>query len=129
MVADEAGQGNVGAGAAMSAEVDPEVAAKERRLELILLGQPLSERTRAAVLGQSSDSTAAIQAAKEFQGGGAGGGGPLAGLIGPDPAMPRANGLGVGAGGGATVKATIPDDRQAAIMAGLLLGSPEFQRR
>ena len=54
--------------------IDPEVAAKEKKLEQILLGQPLSEKTRAAVLGQSSDLTAAIQAAKEFQVGGGGAG-------------------------------------------------------
>ena len=125
MVADEAGQG--GGAAAMSGEVDPEVAAKERKLELLLLGEPLSERTRAAVLGQSNDSTAAIQAAKEFQGGGTGGGGLLAGLVGGDPVMPvaRAN----GAGWATVQKNGTADDRQAAIMAGLMLGSPEFQRR
>jgi len=112
-----------------SADVDPEVAAKERRLELVLLGQPLSERTRAAVLGQSNDSTAALQAAREFQGGGGGGMGPMAGLIGGDLPLARWNGLGYGSGAAAALKNAIPDDRQAAIMAGLLLGSPEFQRR
>jgi uncharacterized protein (DUF1800 family) len=103
------------------AAVDPEVAAKERKLELILLGQPLSEKTRAAVLSQSNDSTAAIQAAKEFQTGGGGGkgagafaGGPLAAELGFNLAAQRN---------------AVPDDRQAAIMAGLMLGSPEFQRR
>ncbi len=102
--------------------IDPEVAAKERRLETILLDQPLSEKTRAAVLSQSNDTTAAIQAAKEFQGGGGGllggGGGQLAGLF--------------GAGGPGALRNQgnqSTDDRQAAIMAGLMLGSPEFQRR
>ena len=114
-----------------SADVDPEVAAKEARLELLLLGQPVSDRTRTTVIGQSNDSTAAIQAAREFQGGGRFGGGGAAPLIGAEynPAMPgtRPNG---GAGGGPNAqKNGIPDDRQAAIMAGLLLGSPEFQRR
>jgi uncharacterized protein (DUF1800 family) len=94
-----------------TAGVDPEVAAKEKKLELLLLGQPLSERTRAAVLGQSGDATAAIQAAKEFQ---IGGGGALGGL---------------GAAKAAAQRNGPQDDRQAAIMAGLLLGSPEFQRR
>jgi uncharacterized protein (DUF1800 family) len=91
--------------------VDPEVAAKERKLEAILLGQPLSEKTRAAVIGQSNDSTAAIQAAREFQGGGGGAyaAGGLAGAVGQ--------------------RNVVPDDRQAAIMAGLMLGSPDFQRR
>jgi uncharacterized protein (DUF1800 family) len=96
--------------------IDPEVAAKEKKLEVILLGQPLSEKTRAAVLSQSNDQTAAIQAAKEFQvGGGGGAEGPLAlaaALVG--------NGLGA---------RNAQDDRQAAVMAGLMLGSPEFQRR
>jgi hypothetical protein len=105
--------------------VDPEVAAKERKLELVLLGQPLSEKTRAAVISQSNDSTAAIQAAKEFQiggggfgkGGGGGGGGGLAALA------------GLSGYGGFAQRNLLPDDGQAAIMAGLLLGSPEFQRR
>jgi len=97
--------------------VDPEVAAKERRLEQVLLNGPLSDKTRAAVLSQSNDTTAAIQAAKEFQGGGGllgGGGGQVAALYGL---------------GGAAQRNQQPDDRQAAIMAGLMLGSPEFQRR
>jgi uncharacterized protein (DUF1800 family) len=100
-----------------SAEVDPEVAAKERRLELVLLGQPLSEKTRAAVIGQSGDSTAALQAVKEFQSGGFGKGDAagiyMRGAFGMNPDQ----------------KNMVPDDRQAAIMAGLMLGSPEFQRR
>ena len=98
--------------------IDPEVAAKEKKLETILLNLPLSEKTRAAVLSQSNDQTAAIQAVKEFQGGGgrgtyAGAGGPIAGEFGL--ALAAKNG--------------VADDRQAAIMAGLMLGSPEFQRR
>jgi hypothetical protein len=93
--------------------VDPEVAAKEKRLEHLLLEQPLSEKTRAAVLSQSNDQTAAMQAAKEFQVGGGGGGNYR---------------LGAAALAGGQKNAA-PDDRQAAIMAGLMLGSPEFQRR
>jgi len=99
------------------ASIDPEVAAKERRLEQVLLNGPLSDKTRAAVLSQSNDTTAAIQAAKEFQGGGGllgVGGGQVAALYGL---------------GGAAQRNQQPDDRQAAIMAGLMLGSPEFQRR
>jgi hypothetical protein len=98
--------------------LDPEVAAKEKKLEAILLGQPLSEKTRAAVLGQSNDATAAMQAAKEFQGGGGGmgkfGGGAAA----------TEYGLNL-----AALRNAVPDDREAAVMAGLMLGSPEFQRR
>jgi hypothetical protein len=100
---------------AMSADsaIDPEVAAKEKKLEQILLGQPLSEKTRAAVLGQSGDLTAAVQAAKEFQLGG-GGAAAVAALAGIEPSAARN---------------AVPDDRQAAVMAGLMLGSPEFQKR
>jgi hypothetical protein len=93
--------------------IDPEVAAKEKRLEHLLLDQPLSEKTRAAVLSQSNDQSAALQAAKEFQIGGGGGGVYRFGLQ----------------GAAAGQKNAAPDDRQAAIMAGLMLGSPEFQRR
>jgi uncharacterized protein (DUF1800 family) len=103
--------------------VDPEVAVKERKLELILLGQPLSEKTRAAVLGQSNDQIAALQAAKEFQigGGGKGGGAGVyaAGTIADE----------LGLNPGAAQRNAAADDRQAAIMAGMMLGSPEFQRR
>jgi uncharacterized protein (DUF1800 family) len=111
-----AGSGAVAAAVSAEGEVDPEVAAKERRLEMVLLGQPLSEKTRAAVIGQSGDSTAAMQAVKEFQGG-----------VGKGDAvaiyMRGAFGM------NADQKGLVPDDRQAAIMAGLMLGSPEFQRR
>ena len=116
--AEPVAMNGVGAAAAVSAtgEVDPEVAAKERRLEMVLLGQPLSEKTRAAVIGQSNDSTAAIQAVKEFQGG-----------VGKGDAV--AIYMRGAFGANADQKNMVPDDRQAAIMAGLMLGSPEFQRR
>lgn len=105
---------------------DPEVALKEAKLERVLLDEPASERTRAAVISQSADSTAAIQAQRDFQASG-GGRGAIAMAIGGEynPPMPP-----VGAAGKRTVASNgIPEDRQAAIMAGLLLGSPEFQRR
>jgi len=116
---ETAAMNGAGSGAAVSAacEVDPEVAAKERRLEMVLLGQPLSEKTRAAVIGQSGDSTAAMQAMREFQGGGVGKG---------DAAAIYMRGA---FGMNADQKNVVPDDRQAAIMAGLMLGSPEFQKR
>jgi uncharacterized protein (DUF1800 family) len=85
---------------------------KERRLEAVLLGVPVSERTRATVLGQAGDADVAEQAATEFDL--RGGGGKAARY-----------GRGMRAGG----EAGPPDDAQAAVMAGLLLGSPEFQRR
>jgi uncharacterized protein (DUF1800 family) len=111
------------------ASVDPAVAAREKRLEILLLGGPVSDRTRATVLSQSNDSTAALQAANEFQGGR--GGGAFAGVGLPyDPAVAAPDTPGGGPGGArAQGRPGIPDDRQAAIMAGLLLGSPEFQRR
>jgi uncharacterized protein (DUF1800 family) len=102
------------------AEVDPEAAAKERKLELALLGQPLSEKTRAAVLAHSTDSTVAFQAVRDFQGREAGAGG----VLGAGPAANEQL-----AGPGAARANAAQDDREAAVMAGLLLGSPEFQRR
>jgi uncharacterized protein (DUF1800 family) len=100
--------------------VDAEVAAKEKKLEQILLAQPLSDKTRAAVLSQSNDQTAAIQAAREFQLGG--GGGKGGGALGPLALAAALNGNGPGV-------RNAPEDMQAAVMAGLMLGSPEFQRR
>jgi hypothetical protein len=93
--------------------VEPALA-KEKRLEMMLLGAPVSEKTRATVLGQSNDQDVADQAQTQFDLGNAGG---KAGKY-----MPRAL-----RGAGQTMSA--PDDPQAAVMAGLLLGSPEFQRR
>ena len=89
---------------------DP-AAIKERRLEMVLLGQAVSERTRATVLGQSTDANVTEQAETQFDlRGGAKGDYAKRGLAGL-----KAEG--------------VPDDPQAAVMAGLLLGSPEFQRR
>jgi uncharacterized protein (DUF1800 family) len=88
----------------------PQVTAKERKLEAALLGFPLSEKIRTQVLAEADDPTVSSQAAREFEG---------------------ARGFG---GGGAALAAfnrreAGPTDTQAAVMAGLLLGSPEFQRR
>ena len=91
---------------------ESQVAAKERKLEATLLGFPLSERTRTQVLAEADDATVPSQAAREFEvGRGPGAGGGMAALAGYSRR---------GAG---------PVDSQAAVMAGLLLGSPEFQRR
>jgi uncharacterized protein (DUF1800 family) len=89
--------------------------AKEKRLEMLLLGAPVSDRTRATVIGQSGDGTVAEQAAAEFDLNN--GGGKPKGKYAPRP---------MGANAGQNMG---PDDPQAAVMAGLLLGSPEFQRR
>ncbi len=85
-----------------SAGLDPAAVAEELRLEQILLGSAAGERTRHAVLTQSGDLSVPRQAEQEFLAHGA-----------ADAPRPDA--------GAAT--------RQAAVMAGLLLGSPEFQRR
>ena len=90
--------------------------AKERHLEQILLGAPVSDRTRATVLGQAQDRTIAEQAATEFDLRPAGGKGNFS--------LPK-RGRELQSSG----QAQVPDDAEAAVMAGLLLGSPEFQRR
>ncbi len=90
-----------------SFEEDP--AAKERRLEAALLEFPVSDRTRQTVIGQANDGTVTEQATAQFDLRGGGGKYPVRGLA-------------------ANAKPS-PDDPQAAVMAGLLLGSPEFQRR
>ena len=89
---------------------DSQVTAKERKLEAALLGFPLSEKTRTQLLAEADDSTVPAQAAREFEVGRGAGGGAMMAVLG----QRRAPG---------------PTDTQAAVMAGLLLGSPEFQRR
>jgi CelD/BcsL family acetyltransferase involved in cellulose biosynthesis len=87
-------------------------AVKEGKLELMLVGQPVSDRTRATVLAQFQDQAMQQQAAKNFP-------------IRPNDYEPLAQVLN-SAGLNQQVR---PLDREAAMMAGLLLGSPEFQRR
>jgi hypothetical protein len=96
--------------ASMGASAESE---KERKLETILLGEPVSDRTRATVLAQFDDPTAKANAEKDFNG--LKEGDPDAGMR---ASSPRRGGAFAG-----------PQDPQAAGMAGLLLGSPEFQRR
>ena len=94
--------------------VEP-VAAKERRLEDVLLGQAVSDRTRATVISQSTDTTVTDQAMTQFDltpGGGKGG----------LRYLPKGSQV-------TNTASADPGDVQAAVMAGLLLGSPEFQRR
>jgi uncharacterized protein (DUF1800 family) len=88
-------------------------AVKEKMLEMLLLGQPASDHTRETVLQQFKNAGAQATALKKF---------PIAvsqrepmtGVLNAEtPVRPT--------------KAT--DDREAELMAGLLLGSPEFQRR
>jgi hypothetical protein len=92
---------------------DVGAAAKEAKLETLLLGQAVSERTRSTVLQQFQNQGMQQQAerdfsirANDFE--------PMAQVL--NPAALRQPGR-------------PPLDREAAMMAGLLLGSPEFQRR
>jgi hypothetical protein len=78
-----------------------------------LLGQPADERTRATVLEQLGDESVQPKAEKSFSIR-ANDVEPMAGVL--NASAPRA-------------QAHAPLDREAATMAGLLLGSPEFQRR
>jgi uncharacterized protein (DUF1800 family) len=92
--------------------VDDAMTAKEKRLEALLLGQPVSERTREAVLQQVQNSDAQLQAEKSFS-------------LRSDIADPVANAL----RDAPLDQPATAQDKQAGMMAGLLLGSPEFQRR
>jgi uncharacterized protein (DUF1800 family) len=87
--------------------------AKEARLAMFLLGQPASEQTRATVVRELDGQAAQQQAEKQF-GIQARDAEPMWAVL--NAAAPRA-------------PARPPLDRDAAVMAGLLLGSPEFQRR
>jgi len=89
-----------------------EAAAKEQKLEMALLGQKVSDRTRSTVLLQFQDQGLQEQAVKNFS-------------IRANDFEPMAQLL----NGGPRQQARPPLDREAATMAGLLLGSPEFQRR
>jgi hypothetical protein len=92
----------------MKASYEQDAAARERKLEAALLEFPVSDRTRQTVIGQASDATVTEQAATQFD---LRGGGKY-----------QVRGLSANGKPG-------QDDAQAAVMAGLLLGSPEFQRR
>jgi len=87
--------------------------AKEVKLEMILLGQSASDRTRTTVLEQFQDEATQRLAEKSF-------------AIRPNDQEPMAQVLNAG---GPKLQVRQPQDREAAMMAGLLLGSPEFQRR
>jgi Protein of unknown function (DUF1800) len=104
--------------AQISAEDDDAVIQKEARLESVLMGQPVSEKTRETVLKQFNDQSAQQEAVKNFS------------IRAMDPELMA----GVLPGGSLAANPNRPRalaavDPQAAIMAGLLLGSPEFQRR
>jgi hypothetical protein len=102
------GQGNADSAAA---------AAKEKGLEMLLLGQPVSDHTRETVLHQFENTTAQLQAERDFP------------IKASDPEM-MAGALPGGSIAQVGDRPRFgPIDQQAAIMAGLLIGSPEFQRR
>ena len=88
-------------------------AEKERKLEAELLGQAVSDRTRETVLAQFQDQTTQQLAEKSFG-------------IRANEQEPMAQVLNISS---AKQRVRSPLDREAAGMAGLLLGSPEFQRR
>ena len=87
-------------------------AAKEEKLEAALLGMKVSDRTRSTVLQQFQDRDLQVQAERNFS-------------IRPRDLEPMAQILNPARPG----QNRPPLDREAATMAGLLLGSPEFQRR
>jgi uncharacterized protein (DUF1800 family) len=98
----------------------------EQQLELLLLGQPAAERTTTVVMEQA-DKPGQVQEAQKNLALGAGEG---------DDAMLAGGGKGKGkrayAGGGASMTemaANSVNDGPVNTMAGLLLGSPDFQRR
>ena len=86
---------------------------KEKKLEAVLLGQAVSDRTRETVLTQFQDQATQQMAEKKF------------GIRTNEP-EPMAQVLNVAS---SKQRPRPPIDREAAGIAGLLLGSPEFQRR
>jgi uncharacterized protein (DUF1800 family) len=92
-------------------------AAKERGLEAVLLGQPASDRTRETVLKQFDDAAAQQQAVKDFY------------IKAQDPELMAGALPGGSMAANPNRPRVVAVDQEAAIMAGLLLGSPEFQRR
>jgi uncharacterized protein (DUF1800 family) len=92
---------------------DGATAVKEAKLETLLLGQAVSDRTRSTVLQQFQNQAMQQEAEKSFP-------------IRANEAEPMAQVLNPAA---LKPQARPPLDREAAMMAGLLLGSPEFQRR
>jgi uncharacterized protein (DUF1800 family) len=106
--------GQTGAGMEPAALTQGEAAAtKEAKLERLLLGQAASERTRSTVLQQFQNQGMQQQAEKDFSIR-ANDFEPMAQVLNPAALRPTER---------------PPLDREAAMMAGLLLGSPEFQRR
>jgi len=98
---------------------------KEQKLESMLLGRPVSEKTRQTVLSQAS-SLSMQEASSKF----AIDLSEVSGFNGNTSKTSKKD----GDGGMAKMLSNMrpqapPADKQASIMAGLLIGSPEFQRR
>jgi uncharacterized protein (DUF1800 family) len=113
-------------GADLSVESRP-TPATERKLEAILLGDPAAEKTRATVMAQFDNPTAQQEALANFTAPKTGNGGAISQLsVMEEPGMVRVGGKkGAGRGAAFNTQPGTPLDT----MAGLLLGSPEFQRR
>ncbi|MBS1821110.1 MAG: DUF1800 domain-containing protein [Acidobacteria bacterium] len=96
-----------------AAAVNDATAAKEAELETLLLGQPASSKTRETVLKQLAEQPAQMEAEKAFR-------------IATRDKEPMGAILNAAA---PAQPARPPQDRETVVMAGLLLGSPDFQRR
>ena len=104
--------------ASMSAGATEDAAVlKEKRLEGLLIGQPVSEQTRETVLRQFGDTKAQMEAEKSFP------------IKASNPAMMAGPVPGGMMAAEQDRQKVVVVDPQAAVMAGLLIGSPEFQRR
>ena len=103
-------------GMSTAGENNDAVAMKERKLETLLLVQPVSDHTRETVLQQFHDTTAQQEAEKNFS------------IKSGDPEMMAGALLGSSMAQPNRPRA-VAIDQESATMAGLLLGSPEFQRR
>ncbi len=98
-------------------EPGADAAVKERMLEAVLLGQPANDRTRETVLKQFDDASAQQQAVKDFS------------IKAADPELMAGALPGLSMAANPNRPRALVIDQEAATMAGLLLGSPEFQRR
>ena len=118
-------------GASDGVTVSPDVGT-ENKLEMALLGEPASDKTRSTVLAQFDDPTAQQSAEAAFKAK------PVTqsdGMMGFTPASKLAGDPGAGGGRFMQTRPGRAPQQQAGpgspldTMAGLLLGSPEFQRR
>jgi hypothetical protein len=113
----------LGDGAGRDVAMNP-TAATEKQLEALLLGQPAAANTRDTVLAQFKNPTAQQDALENFTAK------PVSAEMDSvkDANMMRV-GLGRKGGGGPSLAQSAQPETPLDTMAGLLLGSPEFQRR